>query len=46
MLHMRVSNDSKSHLIALKYGADKFNNYLTHAKDFVSIHKLNSDLSM
>ena len=41
-----ISNDSKSHIIALKYWADKYNKYLTHAKDFVSIHKLNSHSSM
>ena len=41
-----VSNDLKSHLFALKYWADKYNKYLTHAKDFLPIHKLNSHLSM
>ena len=46
MLHMRVSNDSKLHLIALKYWADRYNKNLTHAKDFVPIHKLNSHLNM
>ena len=40
-----ISNDSKSHIIALKYWADKYNKYLTHAKDIVPLRKLNSHLN-